>query len=96
MGVASSTTLGLTQFTASESALLASLAAAEPWPLDDPRWLDLLGLKHRLTDLDAAALRAALGETAAAAARTCQASRNVATLAALVAARLAQSWHFVR
>ena len=93
---ASSSTLGLTQFTESETALLASLASAEPWPLDDPRWLDLFGLKHRLTDLDAAALRAALDGVAAAAAGPGLASRNVATLAAHVAARLAQSWHFVR
>ena len=93
---ASSSTLGLTQFTESETALLASLASAEPWPLDDPRWLDLFGLKHRLTDLDAAALRAALDGVAAAAAGPGLASRNVATLAAHVAARLAQSWHCVR
>ena len=93
---ASSSTLGLTQFTESETALLASLASAEPWPLDDPRWLDLFGLKHRLTDLDAAALRAALDSVAAAAAGPGLASRNIATLAAHVAARLAQSWHFVR
>ena len=91
-----SSTLGTSQFTDAEAALLAGFASAAPWAFDAPQWLDLLSLKHRLTDLEAPALRAALGATCAAAARNGAASHNVATLAAHVAARLESSWHFVR
>jgi len=94
MGVSAST-LGTSQFTVAEEALLKDFASEAPWPLDDDKWLGLVALMHRLGDLDPKALKAALSPVLDAVARNGAASRNVATLGAFVAARLPRTWFFV-
>jgi hypothetical protein len=94
MGVTSSV-LGLTQFTEAEVRLHDSFSSESPWSFDDPRFIDLLSLKHRLDDLSSESLTAALGGFCDRLVTNASTSRNLATLAAQVASRLSKSSYFV-
>lgn len=94
MGVTSSV-LGLTQFTESEVRLLDSFSSESPWAFDDPRFIDLLSLKHRIDDLSSEGLSSALGGFCERLSKNAPTSRNLATLAAQVASRLSKSSYFV-